>query len=747
MRSLLALTRKDLKGYFDQPTGYIIMVIFVGVISYLFFRNAFINDEASLRELFNILPWILMVFVPATTMRLVAEEQRDGTLEILFTQPIRGWTVLFAKFLAGLIFVSIGIVATVGIPIALESAGNLDTGAVVAQYLGGLLLAASFVAVGLFTSSMTQNQIVAFILGLFFIAVLMVVGLDLVADTMPEKTSSVLQTLSPATHFSSITRGVIDLRDILYFIALISTFLSATYLMIRSKSLSHQAPQYRNLQMGVAGLIVLSLLIGWFGGSIGGRLDLTEEKRFTLSAGTKEILSELDDFLTVKLFASHDPPPDIKLTTRDVNDFLDDFKAGSRGKVKLIRRFPDPGDEEEAREAGLADVQAKAFNVRGQSEIGVKFGYLGLTMTYADRRETIPFIPTIDGFEYRVATLANKMIQRDRQTVAFLTGHGEKTIDGNLQSLAGLLEEQYDVTEVEATDEAPLDLSGVDVLVIPGPTRKVSDSVRDALHAYLDGGGKAMVLIDPVQIGQRLVAVPNRDSFGEFVERYGVVVEDNLVFDVRSNETLPFPGQFGSVLIPYPYWAYVTTVDVNVTGAIESVLLPWASSLGITESEVGRVEVITLLRTQSTASVDYAYGDVGPNSPQLDVTDRQLFESDMAVAVAGPGVSGGDGSAGGNFRLVVVGDSEWITDGVVGRNTENLFLGLNLIDWLAQEDTLATIRSKVTSTRRLDFTSSSQQNLVQYSNIVGAPLVFVVIGMFRFVRRRATIRKVYGRER
>ena len=114
-------------------------------------------------------------------------------------------------------------------------------------------------------------------------------GLDQVADGLPAAASGPLQTLSPATHFDSIARGVIDLRDVLYFAALVSTMLSATYLMIRGKSLSHQSPQYRNLQVGVAALIVLSLLVGWFGSTIGGRLDLTEDKLFTLSPATKEI--------------------------------------------------------------------------------------------------------------------------------------------------------------------------------------------------------------------------------------------------------------------------------------------------------------------------------------------------------------------------------------------------------------------------------------------------------------------------
>ena len=242
MHSFLALIRKDLKGYFDQPTGYILIVLLMAAVSWSFFNSAFLTREASLLPLFSVdfiverpsLPWILaLFFIPAATMRLIAEEQRDGTLEILLTQPIQGWVVLTAKFLAGFIFVTIAILATLSIPLSLMSAGSIDWGAVSAHYLGSLFLSGSFVAIGLFTSSLTRNQIVAFIIALTITMVLMVMGLDQVGVVLPPKIATLLKAISPVSHFSSMARGLIDLRDILYFIALIFTFLSASFLMIR----------------------------------------------------------------------------------------------------------------------------------------------------------------------------------------------------------------------------------------------------------------------------------------------------------------------------------------------------------------------------------------------------------------------------------------------------------------------------------------------------------------------------------
>lgn len=793
MRSFRALIRKDLKGYFDQPTGYILIVVFLALLSWSFFRSAFVTSEASLRPLFTVdfavespsIPWLLALLVPAATMRLLAEEQRDGTLEILLTQPIQGWVILLAKFTAGLVFVSIAIASTIGIPLSLMTAGNLDWGAIVAQYIGSVFLAASLVSIGLFTSSLTRNQIVSFILGLFVTLVLMLLGLDAVSVTLPGQFATLLQSLSPVTHFSSIARGVIDLRDVLYFVALVSTFLSATFLSVRGRTLSHRTIQYRNLQLGTAALIILSILVGWFGASVKGRLDLTADKIFTLSAGTEQILSDLDDLLTIELYESADPPVQVDLVARDINDFLEDLAGNSGGgQVKLVRRYLDfqaleeaqrtlesaqeaalSAETEEAigsaqtaltsatnayreaqdtaRKAQLAGIEPQRFNVQTPNGLEIKNGFLGLSMTYTDKREVIPFIRSLDGFEYRVATLAYNMLQQDveRKTIAFLTGHGEKPLQENFSELGRLLSQQYNLAELPSDGETPLDLTGVDVLIIAGPTQRMSAQEYEALNGFLQRGGKMLALVDPVFIDtQQMAAFPNQFNFGDFLEPYGVLVEDNLVFDLRSNETITL----GTVRLPYPYWPRVPTVDRKVAGDVESVLMPWSSSLGITDSQVGSVEAIPLLRTSPFAAVDYAYGDVTPDSPQLDVTDRQLFESDIGVAIESTEFRQ-NGEVGSPFRLAVVGDSDWLTDPIVNQAQENLALGLNLIDWLAQEENLAEIRSKVITTRNLTFSSPTHRNLVQLANIAGIPIIFIILGIVRYVTRRSKGLRTYIR--
>ena len=753
MRSpLFALVKKDVKSYFDQPTAYILIVPFVAVLAYVYFSQALLTAEASLRPMFTVdfqiespsLPWLLAIFVPAATMRLLAEENRDGTMELLLTHPIRGWIVLLSKFLAGFIFVGFAILATVGIPIAVTTAGNLDIGAAVGQYVSSLFLAAAFVSIGLFTSSLTRNQIVAFILGLSFTMILMVMGLDIVAITLPQRMASLLQDLSPVTHFSSIARGVIHLRDVLYFVALISTFMVATFLVVRGRTLSHASTQYRNLQLGTVGLIVVSLLVGWSGNSIGGRIDLTQDRLFTLSPATTEILEGLDDILTLELFESREPPVQVAITARDVGDFLEDFAAGSGGDVKLVRRFP-ADDEDEARKAQLAGVPPVQFNVQSQGELQIKTGYLGLAMTYVDKRQVIPYVTSFDGFEYQLASIANRMLEEDKKTVAFLTGHGEAGPSAGYRTFAGLLLDSYRVRELDTTEDPDIDLSDVDVLIVGGPTNSIPDETANAIRQYLIGGGKAMVMVNSVVIDQsRLIASRNRNSFGYLPEEFGIIVEDDLVFDLQSNETLSFNTGVGSVFLPYPFWMRVPVTDTKVAGNVGSILLPWASSVGIAESERGRVEVVPLLETTEFAAIDFNYGDVRPNSPVFEeVTRGNFVQALMGAAIVQRDIPDGQDA----YRLVVFGDSEWLTDGVLPRAQENVALGLNLVDWLAQEDTLAEVRSKVVSSRDLLFTSSTHKNASQWANVAGVPLLIVMVGLVRSLRRKRFGFTMYGQAR
>ncbi|MFL2767919.1 MAG: Gldg family protein [Dehalococcoidia bacterium] len=744
MKQLLTILKKDLRSYFDQPTGYILNIIFIVAIAFMFFRTIDTTNEASLRPMFSLLPWILAIYIPAVSMRLFSEEQRDGTLEILFTQPVRGTTVILAKFMAGLIFITIGILGTILIPISLIFAGDLDIGALIAQYIGAILLSSSLVSIGIFASSLTKNQIVAFIISLSVSMILLVLGLDFINITLPSSLSILLQDLSPLTHFSSITRGLIDLRDVLYFISIDIAFLSITYLNTKGKSLNSDSPQYRNLRIGVGSLVVLSLVFAWFGSSIQGRIDLTEDKIYSLAPSTKQIFNDLDDYLTITLYESKDHPINTALTARDVNDFLSDLDARSK-YIKIKHRYPD-ADEKDREESEIAGIPPVQFNVQRQGEFQVKTGYLGMTLAYANNKEVIPFIESLDGLEYKLASLTFKMLNDKKKSITFIDLPYSKT-NQSMGSFISLLAQQYDISVINMNDIANI-ANPPDVFIIAGGNYENVDMdlllPKNKIHDLILKGVSFFVLVDTVNIdNNRMVAYPNEYSGSMLWENFGIIIKNNMLYDLVSYETLPFGTQSGEVLLPYPYWIRTPPNDSKVTGKVNSTLFPWASSIELIEPLINNIKTDPIIISAPTTSIQYDYQDLSPDA-------KFNPNNNTGSQILGVKIENKETDSDVIIRSIIVSDSDWLTDNIAGRNQSNYALGMNMIDWLAQENQLADIRSKVIRERKLDWSSKgsffSHQSLTKNLNLILSPIILIIYGLIRYTNRKTIQRKVFKNE-
>ncbi len=223
--------KRELRSYFDSPIAYIVITIFLLISGWFFFSDLFLANQASLRNLFGIIPFIFMFFIPAITMRLISEEKKSGTIEILLTLPVKDHQIILGKFLAGMILISVAVILTLVYTFTLSGLGNLDSGSVASGYLGLIFLGAAYLSIGIFTSSLTQNQIVAFIFSFLIIFVLYL--LDNVLMFVPGFLISLFEYLSVNYHFSNISRGVIDSRDVIYYLSLIFLFL---FLSVRALS-------------------------------------------------------------------------------------------------------------------------------------------------------------------------------------------------------------------------------------------------------------------------------------------------------------------------------------------------------------------------------------------------------------------------------------------------------------------------------------------------------------------------------
>ncbi len=230
MKQIWIITKRELGSFFDSLMAYIMMVAFLGFsgfFTWIYGSDVFFIKQASLQAFFGIAYWTLFFFIPAITMRLFAEENRSGTIELLLTRPVADWQVILGKFLGTLLLIMIALGLTLPYYITISSLGPVDHGAVWTGYLGLILISSAYIGIGLFTSSISNNQIVAYLLALF-IGIFFQIIFDLLSSGLSGILGEATSFLSMSEHFGSISRGVIDSRDILFFLSITFTGLLLT---------------------------------------------------------------------------------------------------------------------------------------------------------------------------------------------------------------------------------------------------------------------------------------------------------------------------------------------------------------------------------------------------------------------------------------------------------------------------------------------------------------------------------------
>jgi ABC-2 type transport system permease protein len=232
--NVATIFKRELRSYFNSPVAYVIIIVFLAIVGWFFTSRLFLENVASMRVVFGVIPWIFLLYVPAITMRLIAEEKKTGTLELLTTRPVRDSEIVLGKFLAAWSLLAATLLPTILYCITLVSLGRIDIGPIITGYIGLLLMGGVYVGIGLLVSSLTENQIVALILS--FMIVLFFFLVDKFLQYAPEAFASTLEFLGVDYHFSNIARGVIDSRDLIYFASLLGfSLLLATVSLQRRK--------------------------------------------------------------------------------------------------------------------------------------------------------------------------------------------------------------------------------------------------------------------------------------------------------------------------------------------------------------------------------------------------------------------------------------------------------------------------------------------------------------------------------
>ena len=740
MKRTRIVAEREIQNFFDHPTAYILMVAFLGLSLFLAFRSIYALSLASLRPLFDLLPWLFAVFIPALTMRSVAEEKRTGTIEWLSSYPLGELEILMGKLIGNWFFVMLSLAGTLPMALGVFLLSDADPGIMLAQYIGASLLAMQGVAIGLWASTATKNQVTAFILATSVSFALVFIGTPVVLYGLTPFLGTALSRLSVMGHFENVARGVIDLRDIVYFLSTAGLFVAMAVGLLVKQRLSEQRESYKRLRAGIAislGLVVVTNLLG---GNIGGRVDLTRESLYTLSPGSEETLDNLSDLVTLKLFISDELPSELQPTLRDVRDLISDMNRA--GGDNLVVENLNPGDDldiaAEARSLGIIENE---FNVLRDDEFEVRRGWFGLALLYADQQEVIPFISGTADLEFRIASAISVMTTDKRPSVAFLTGLGALG-ENELPSLGRALMERYEVTSLDLSQEGDLGLDpeNMDLVILAGPKEPVSEKKVNEIENFISEGGGALILVDKHQIS---LETPTTSlvttGLEEFLQRQGIGVDEGLVMDYGSNSNISMgPQGLFNVVRPYPLWPiglkgslHATTRDLNGLSA------GWATAITIADS----VENIERLWITTEAG-----GIQPPNSlimpDALLQPDPDGFQT-VTLAVA---IGGGETEPTTNDvregRIIVVGDVDFLEESFIQVSPDNLIFAENAIDWLAQDEALIAIRSKTRTPPPIVFTSDFQKASLRWGNLIGVPLIIVIYGVMKVTgrRRRAEVR-------
>ncbi len=397
MNQALSITRKELRSYFGSPIAFMFIGVFLftTITSFFWVDTFFARGIADVRPLFHWAPLLMILLTSALTMRQWSEEQRSGTMEILLTLPVSTVYLVIGKFLAVLALVAFALGLTIFLPITVEILGNLDWGPVIGGYLATLLLAAAYAAIGLFVSSLTDNQIVALISTITLCALFQLVGSTAMTDFTGNTMGNILRAIGAGSRFDSIQRGVIDLRDLMYYLSLAGIFLTLNVLALKTKRWSTITPGWFVKQsISITSiLVILNLVVVnvWAYPLRGFRVDMTQDHEYTLSRTTRNLLSGLQEPLTIRGYFSEKTHPKLAPLAPIVQDMLMEYENAGGGKVKveIIDPAKDPDKEAEANQ--VYGIQPTPFQVTGRYEASVINSYFDLLIQYGDQSTTLSF--------------------------------------------------------------------------------------------------------------------------------------------------------------------------------------------------------------------------------------------------------------------------------------------------------------------------------------------------------------------
>jgi ABC-2 type transport system permease protein len=582
MSDILYISRKEFRGFFATPAAYLFLGAFLAVTLFVVFwqETFFARNIADVRPLFQWFPVLLIFLVAALTMRSWSEEHRSGSLESLLTAPVRPLDLVLGKFIAALRLVGLALVLTLPLPITVALLGPLDWGPVIGGYVATLFLAAAYTAIGLYMSSRTDNPIVALILTSVVCGLFYLVGSDTLTTLFGYRIGGFLALLGSGTRFESITRGVIDLRDLYYYASIVGVFLSLNIFALERLRWAGNPVSLRHRRWGwMIGLAAANFIAAnlWLAPVKWARADITEDNLYSLSDATRQQLASLREPLLIKGYFSAKTHPLLAPLVPRVKDLLEEYAvaAGGRARVEFIDPTTDRAQEEEAAEKyGIRPVP---FQTASRYQAAVVSSYFDLVIAYGDQYETLGY---------------------------------------------------RDLIEVKARGERDLDV------VLKNPEYEITRAIRKVVNAYQAGGSpfemlqRTVTFMGYVSPDERLpetlrtlradlVALLDemkKQSNGKLKVDFEDPDAGNGALANKLQKEFGFGPQIASLLDPQPFWFYMMlksddqTVQVPLPESLDKEALKRSLNAALRRLAPGFLKTVAVVKPQAPGPTGGGHG-------------------------------------------------------------------------------------------------------------------------------------------
>ncbi|MFC2062131.1 Gldg family protein, partial [Elusimicrobiota bacterium] len=672
MKKIELLFKKELKRYFDSPLAYIIIIVFLIISGWLFSSTVFLINQMTIEGFIANVPLLLMFFAPAIAMQLLAGEFNTGTIEILGSLPLKDREIIAGKYIAAFTLLSTAVISTFIFPLSISFLGDMDWGQVIGSYISMIMVGGVFLSFGVFSSAVSSNQVIAFIIGFAISFTFFIMGK--VTAIIPPYARPIIGYLGIDAHWESLSRGVIDIRDIVYFFSIGGFFLYCGFIAFTRRV---RIGLYSLSSVGLLAGILIMLNILTMGMVL--RLDLTENKIYSLTAPSKRIVKSLKDPVIIKAYFSRDLPGEYLSNRKYLNDILHEYRAYSGSKVRF--KFIDPSDNESfARDAFSCGIMQLRFTETGKEKLEIKQGYMGIALFHGDKKEVIPVIEDVRGLEYDLTTRIKKVTSSGPKQIGYV---GELNISEKVESN---ISARYDFRKIEA----PEDVDGANFhTVVIKADESFGQERLDIINKLADKKIPMAIYADLYKVDMNTFrATENDNKINDFLVKYNISLRKSLILDPLC-QRINIATQSGNItfqnIVDYPYFPKIIDFDKDnpVVKDLKAVAFSFISPIDIKKEKSEDYSTKILAQSSERSWLDaskfvYPFNE---HSPGADAEFGPFPVICIVKEKKSP------------FRMIITANSRFINENLlVTPSNANFFL--NTIDWLAADPDLIAIRSK-----------------------------------------------------